>query len=244
MRRVREADRIFADETILPTLAPGTGKTKTAYLWAYARDDRPFGGDGPPMVVYHFEDSRAGNCVDRHLGGYSGILQVDGYGAYRHLEKPVLGRERRDRARGCWAHVRRKFFELHANGESEVATLTVERMKALWAVDDGVHGATPEIRAPPAVGFRHRSSTTCSICGIGTFRGCRRNPSSPKPFATRSPAGGHWSASSTTAASSSTATSSNAPSVLSASPGRSSVRRLGRRGANWRHRHACCRPRR
>ncbi len=155
MRRVREADRIFADETILPTLAPGTGKTKTAYLWAYARDDRPFGGDGPPMVVYHFEDSRAGNCVDRHLGGYSGILQVDGYGAYRHLEKPVLGENDGIVLAGCWAHVRRKFFELHANGESEVATLTVERMKALWAVDDGVHGATPEIRAAA----RRRAST-------------------------------------------------------------------------------------
>nr|WP_234833947.1 IS66 family transposase [Sinorhizobium meliloti] len=53
----------------MPTLAPGSGSTKTAYLWAYARDDRPFGGSGPPMVVYRFEDSRAGECVARHLKG-------------------------------------------------------------------------------------------------------------------------------------------------------------------------------
>ncbi len=172
------------------------------------------------MVVYHFEDSRAGNCVDRHLGGYSGILQVDGYGAYRHLEKPVLGENDGIVLAGCWAHVRRKFFELHANGESEVATLTVERMKALWAVDDGVHGATPEIRAAA----RRRASTPIvdDLFDLWDRHLPRLSQKSKLAEAIRYAltAGGHWSASSTTAASSSTATSSNAPSVLSASPGR------------------------
>jgi hypothetical protein len=72
-----QGERVFADETRLPTLAPGSGKVKTAWLWAYARDDRPFGGSGPPMVAYRFEDSRSGDCVARHLDGYRGILQVD-----------------------------------------------------------------------------------------------------------------------------------------------------------------------
>lgn len=59
---IRDGDRTFADETTLPTLAPGHGRTKTAWLWAYARDDRPFGRDGPPMVAYRFEDGRGAGC--------------------------------------------------------------------------------------------------------------------------------------------------------------------------------------
>ena len=85
LARIREGERIFADETTLPTLDPGAGKTKTAWLWAYARDDRPFGGAGPPMVAYRFEDSRSGDCAARHLGDYRGILQCDGYAGYRKL---------------------------------------------------------------------------------------------------------------------------------------------------------------
>jgi transposase len=88
LARIKQGERIFADETTLPTLAPGTGKAKTAYLWAYVRDDRPFGGRDPPIVVYRFEDSRAGDCVARHLEGYRGILQVDGYTAYHRLARP------------------------------------------------------------------------------------------------------------------------------------------------------------
>jgi transposase len=81
LERIKQGERIFADETTLPTLAPGSGKTLKAWLWAYARDDRPFGGAGPPMVAYRFEDSRSGDCVARHLAGFGGLLQVDGYAA-------------------------------------------------------------------------------------------------------------------------------------------------------------------
>ena len=63
LEKIKQGERIFADETTLPTLAPGSGKAQKAWLWAYARDDRPFGGNGPPMVAYRFEDSRGGECV-------------------------------------------------------------------------------------------------------------------------------------------------------------------------------------
>jgi transposase len=144
LARIREAERIFADETTLPTLDPGAGKTKTAWLWAYARDDRPFGGAGPPMVAYRFEDSRSGDCPARHLGDYRGILQCDGYSGYRKLagDRHANGL----RLAGCWAHLRRRFFDLHINGESVVATATVEQMKLLWAVEDEVRGQPPEAR--------------------------------------------------------------------------------------------------
>lgn len=104
LHTIKQGQRIFADETRLPTLAPGSGKVKTAWLWAYARDDRPFGGSGPPMVAYRFEDSRSGACVARHLDGYAGILQVDGYTAYSWLSKQRGANDAITLA-GCWAHI-------------------------------------------------------------------------------------------------------------------------------------------
>lgn len=142
---VKKAERVFADETTLPTLAPGSGSTKTAYLWAYARDDRTFGCGGPPMVAYRFEDSRAGECAVRHLNGYRGILQVDGYAAYNKLARSDHGNDAITLA-GCWSHSRRKFYELHVAGSSEVATTTVERMAKLWQVEKTVRGQSPDAR--------------------------------------------------------------------------------------------------
>jgi len=144
LARIREAERIFADETTLPTLNPGAGKTKTSWLWAYARDDRPFAGVGPPMVAYRYEDSRSGDCAARHLGDYRGILQCDGYAGYRKLAGAPHSNGLR--LAGCWAHLRRRFFDLHANGESLVATATIEQMKQLWAVEDEVRGQPPQLR--------------------------------------------------------------------------------------------------
>ncbi len=146
LARIKQGERVFADETTLPTLAPGTGKVKTAWLWAYARDDAPFGGAGPPMVAYRFEDSRAGDCVARHLDGYAGILQVDGYAAYNRLARAERGSDAVTLA-GCWAHVRRKFFELHVSEGSTLATKTIERMVPLWAVEEAVRGQSPQVRA-------------------------------------------------------------------------------------------------
>ena len=142
---IKKGERIFADETTLPTLAPGSGSTKTAYLWAYARDDRPFGGAGPPMVAYRFEDSRSGDCVARHLGGYRGILQVDGYAAYHRLARPDRGNDAVTLA-GCWSHVRRKFYELHVADSSELAKATIERMSHLWNVEENARGKAPAAR--------------------------------------------------------------------------------------------------
>lgn len=145
LQHIRAGERVFADETTLPTLAPGTGKTKTAWLWAYARDDRPFGGTGPPMVAYRFEDGRGGACPSGHLAGFSGVLQVDGYIAYRALTDanreggPVT-------LAACWAHLRRKFYELHVAGLSETATWTVGRMAGLWGTEHEIRGCDPDIR--------------------------------------------------------------------------------------------------
>jgi len=145
LERIKQAERIFADETRLPTLAPGTGKTQTAWLWAYARDDTPFGGASPPMVAYRFEDSRGGECVARHLEGYHGILQVDGYAAYNRLAGSAGANDGVTLA-ACFAHVRRKFYDLHANGSSQLATKTLTTMAKLWMIEDEIRGRAPEAR--------------------------------------------------------------------------------------------------
>jgi transposase len=147
LERVRQGERVFADETTLPTLAPGSGKTQKAWLWAYARDDRPFGGAGPPMVAYHFEDSRSGDCVARHLKGYTGILQVDGYSAYTRLAKTGTGASNETvTLAGCWAHLRRRFYELHLNGSSRLATQAVTTMAELWKIEGDIRGFSPTAR--------------------------------------------------------------------------------------------------
>jgi transposase len=142
---IKQGERVYADETTLPTLSPGSGKTKTAWLWTYARDDRTFGGTAPPMVAYRFEDSRGGDCVERHLAGYSGLLQVDGWGAYNRMAEAKRKGGPLTLA-ACWAHLRRKFYELHVAGVSHVATETVERMAELWAIEETVRGQDPDSR--------------------------------------------------------------------------------------------------
>lgn len=145
LEKIKQGERVFADETTLPTLAPGSGKTQKAWLWAYARDDRPFGGIGPPMVAYRFEDSRGGECVERHLTGFVGILQVDGYAAYNRLARSAGANEGVTLA-ACFAHVRRRFYELHVNESSHLATQTVTTMAGLWAIEADIRGQDPATR--------------------------------------------------------------------------------------------------
>src|SRR6476659_3964650 len=115
LERIKQGERVFADETTLPTLAPGSGKTQKAWLWAYARDDRPFGGAGPTRVAYCFEDSRSGECVERHLASFAGILQVDGYAAYSNRSEAKTGSNEVMALAGCWDQLRRRVSELNIN---------------------------------------------------------------------------------------------------------------------------------
>ena len=116
LERLRRSQRLFADETTAPVLDPGRGRTKTGQLWAYARDDRPWGGIDPPMIAYVYAPDRKSERPQAHLGDYAGILQVDGYGGYTALAK----RQQQITLAFCWSHVRRKFFDLA--DKSPVAT--------------------------------------------------------------------------------------------------------------------------
>lgn len=135
LERLRRSERLFADETTAPVLDPGRGRTKTGQLWAYARDDRPWGGDDPPMVAYVYAADRKGERAAAHLGEFAGILQVDGYGGYAALAK----RWQQIVLAFCWAHVRRKFYELADN--SPVVVEVLQRIAVLYKIEDEVRGA-------------------------------------------------------------------------------------------------------
>ena len=140
LERLRRSERLFADETTAPVLDPGRGRTKTGQLWAYARDDRPWGGNDPPMVAYVYAADRKSERAEAHLGDFAGILQVDGYGGYTALAK----RRQQIQLAFCWSHVRRKFYELA--DKSPVATEVLRRIALLYAIEDEVRGSSAEQR--------------------------------------------------------------------------------------------------
>ena len=109
--RLRASAKLFADETTAPVLDPGRGRTKTGQLFAYARDDRPWGSTDPPIVAYVYAPDRKAARPIAHLAGFRGILQVDGYAGYK-----TLAEKGQVRLAFCWSHVRRHFYELAQGG--------------------------------------------------------------------------------------------------------------------------------
>lgn len=137
--------RLFVDETRAPVLDPGRGRTKTGYFWVIARDDRGCNGSDPPAVVYSYAPGRGADHAIALLKNFSGILQTDGYGAYKTLVAA-------DRARGaialahCWAHARRRFFELAKGGAAPIADEAMRRIAKLYAIEAEIRGQDADIR--------------------------------------------------------------------------------------------------
>ena len=137
---VMSADRVFADDTPLPVLDPGRGRTKTGRLWAYTRDDRPYGGSVPPAVVFIYEPDRKAARPAEHLKAFRGILQVDGYAGFE-----PLAADGKITLAACWSHARRKFYELHEAG-SPIATEALARIGAIYKVEASIRGLLPDAR--------------------------------------------------------------------------------------------------
>ncbi|MBX6745866.1 MAG: IS66 family transposase [Acetobacteraceae bacterium] len=135
--------RLFVDETSMPVLDPGRGKTKKGFAWAIARDDRPWGGTDPPAVVFHYAPGRGGEHARDLLAGYAGILQCDGYAAYKGLAAPEGGKG--PTLVYCWAHVRREFFDLAKKKTAPIAEEALRRIAALYTIEDTVRGKPPEV---------------------------------------------------------------------------------------------------
>jgi len=138
---VMEAERVFADDTALPVLDPGRGRTRTGRLWVYARDDRPWGGNDPPAVLYHYSPDRRAERPATHLEAFSGVLQVDGYAGF----EPLAARGDIELA-ACWAHARRKFYDVHQATGSPVAAETLRRISELYKIEADIRGCAPAVR--------------------------------------------------------------------------------------------------
>lgn len=140
---VLAAARIHGDDTTVPVLAKG--KMAIARLWVYVRDDRPFGGSDPPAAVYFYSRTRAAEHPERHLAGYSGIMQADAYSGYAGLYDP--GRKAGPVIEaGCWSHVRWKFFDLAKDGKSPIAAEAVRRIDELFRIERDLNGHSLEHR--------------------------------------------------------------------------------------------------
>ena len=136
---VLASDTLHVDDTPVPVLAPGTGKTKTGRLWTYVRDERPFAGSRPPAALFCYSPDRKGEQA--HLTDFRGVIHADGYAGFNEL---FAGGRIVEAA--CWAHVRRKFFDVHAATASPIAKEALDRIGQLYAVEKTINGSLPDRR--------------------------------------------------------------------------------------------------
>ena len=139
---VLSAEKLHGDDVPVPVLAPGNGKTKTARLWTYVRDDRPAGSQEPSAVWFTYSPDRKGEHPARHLQSYTGILQADGYAGFNQLYETGRIVEA-----ACWAHVRRKFHDLYQAHRSPIAKEALERIAQLYGIEQEIRGRAPAERA-------------------------------------------------------------------------------------------------
>ena len=140
-RHIMAANKLHADDTPVPVLAPGNGKTKTGRLWTYVRDDRPAGDTTPAAVWFAYTPDRKGEHPQAHLSNFTGTLQADGYAGFDQIYEAGRIQEA-----ACWAHVRRKFYDLHAAHKSLVAAEALQRIGALYEIEKEIRGRPSEER--------------------------------------------------------------------------------------------------
>ena len=176
-RHVMTGAVLHADDTPVPVLAPGTGQTKTGRLWAYVRDERAWGGDAPPAVLYRYTPDREGEHPKGQLRHFRGVLQADGYAGFAGLYVGEVAEA------ACWAHVRRRFFDIHAAGNAPLATEAVRRIGALYEVERDIAGRPPDertrarrARAGPVLDELHAwlTATLARVPGRGDLAGALR----------------------------------------------------------------------
>jgi transposase len=140
-QHVFSAEKLHTDDTPIAVLAPGTGKTRQSRLWTYVRDDRPSGHREAPAVWFRYSSDRKGIHPQTHLQHYTGILQADAYAGYNALYESGRILEA-----ACWAHVRRKFYDIHVSRPSPVTTHVLAEIAKLYQIESAVRGSSPELR--------------------------------------------------------------------------------------------------
>jgi transposase len=146
-QHVMAAEKLHADDTPVPVLAPGTGKTKTGRLWVYLRDERPYGGEASPAVVYRYSPDRKGEHPRAQLAKFRGFLQADGYSGFGPLYETANGQSATVTEVACWAHVRRKFYDIHVATNAPIAGDALARIGQLFDIERAAMGRLPQERA-------------------------------------------------------------------------------------------------
>jgi len=156
---VLSSPKVFADDTTLPVLDPGNGRTKTGRLWCYAVDNRPWQGPGHPVAAYAYSEDRKAEHPATHLKGFRGLLQVEGYSGFGQLVKAADGPQ----LAFCWArlpkvprasargmagegHARRKFYDIHVATKAPLAEEALRRIAELYGIEADIRGRTAEDR--------------------------------------------------------------------------------------------------
>jgi transposase len=137
---VMAAEKLHVDDTPVPVLAPGTGKTKTGRLWVYLRDERPFGGRAPPAVVYRYSPDRKAEHPRAQLADFHGFLQADGYSGFGPLYRAANGQPATVTEVACWAHVRRYFYDIHVATNAPIAGEALQRIGQLFDIEHATMG--------------------------------------------------------------------------------------------------------
>ena len=145
-RQVMAGSVIHADDTPVPVLAPGNGKTKEGRFWIYLRDERPHAGAAPPTVLYRYTPDRKGERCREHLAAFKGHLHADGYPGFGELYKEKDGKPASVTEVACWAHVRRKFFDEYKSNSSPIAKEALVKIGELFEIEREIAGKPPSQR--------------------------------------------------------------------------------------------------
>jgi Transposase IS66 family len=228
---VRAGATLHADDTPVPVLDPGRGRTKTGRLWTAVRDERPYGSTAPPAAFYLYSPDRKAERAHTLLKGCRGHLHADAYAGFAGLYEA----NRRTGAPApltevaCWAHARRKIYDVHVETKSPAAAQALEMIARLFAIEADIKGSLPPSASLRVVQRQRRSSPNCAPSSTRRWRKSAARAALPAPSVTLCRAGRRWRATSTTAALKCPTMPPSARSGHWPSEERISVRRLGRR---------------
>jgi transposase len=164
-RHVFAAEKIHGDDTTVPVLAPGLGRTATGRLWVYVRDDRLFAGPAAPAAAYFYSPDRGAEHPTAHMASFTGFLQADGYAGFEGLYNPARTKPGPITEVACWAHCRRKFFDVWETTKSPIAKEALDRIAEVYAIEDKARFA------PIAERVDHRRETAPLLNAFFTWAG-------------------------------------------------------------------------
>ena len=147
VKHIFAAQKLHADDTPIKVLAPGTGKTKVGRIWTYVLNGRAYGDDTFPAVCYYYSPDRSGSRPEGHLANFSGVLQADAYAGYNGVYHSEAKPENTIYEACCWAHVRRKFYDITVSSDNAlIAHEVIEQISKIYAVESEVRGSSSEVR--------------------------------------------------------------------------------------------------